>query len=100
MQIDRLMPLREAIAMAGMRTTKAYQEMASGRLAVVRNGRRAFVRMTKLQRYIDPLDCVNPIFRIAKMSENIKSCFWRSSISSGLESTLGPTAILGSSKAR
>jgi hypothetical protein len=56
MQIDRLIPLREAITMAGMRTTKAYQEIAAGRLVVVRNGRRTFVRMTELQRYIDSLE--------------------------------------------
>lgn len=55
MQIDRLIPLREAVTMAGMRTTKAYQEIAAGRLAVVRNGRRTFVRMSELQRYIDSL---------------------------------------------
>jgi hypothetical protein len=55
MQIDRLIPLREAITMAGMRVTKAYQEIAAGRLSVVRNGRRTFVRTTELQRYIDAL---------------------------------------------
>jgi len=55
MQIDCLIPLREAVTMAGMRTTKAYQEIAAGRLAVVRNGRRTFVRMSELQRYIDSL---------------------------------------------
>jgi hypothetical protein len=63
MQIDRLIPLREAIAMVGMRTTKAYQEIAAGRLAVVRNGRRTFVRMTELQRYIDSLTSSDTVGR-------------------------------------
>ena len=54
-QIDRLIPLRDAIAMAGMRVTKAYQEIAAGRLATIKNGRRTFVRSTELQRYIDSL---------------------------------------------
>jgi hypothetical protein len=63
MQIDRLIPLREATTMAGMRTTKAYQEIAAGRLVVVRNGRRTFVRMTELQRYIDSLTSPNTVGR-------------------------------------
>ena len=53
--IDRLIPFAEAMSMAGMRSTKAYQEVAAGRLAVVRNGRRTFVRASELQRYIDSL---------------------------------------------
>ena len=53
--IDRLIPFIEAMSMAGMRSTKAYQEVAAGRLAVVRNGRRTFVRASELQRYIDSL---------------------------------------------
>ncbi len=53
--IDRLIPFAEARSMAGMRSTKAYQEVAAGRLAVVRNGRRTFVRASELQRYIDSL---------------------------------------------
>ncbi|OYU48137.1 MAG: hypothetical protein CFE31_14240 [Rhizobiales bacterium PAR1] len=53
--IDRLIPFIEAMSMAGMRSTKAYQEVAAGRLAVVRNGRRTFVRASELRRYIDSL---------------------------------------------
>jgi len=60
-QIDRLIPLREAIIMAGMRTTKAYQEIAAKRLAIVRNGRRTFIRATEVQRYIDSLDKASPL---------------------------------------
>lgn len=56
LDIDRLIPLREAITMAGMRTTKAYQEISAGRLAVIRNGRRTFIRASEVQRYIDSLD--------------------------------------------
>ncbi|KAF0230607.1 MAG: hypothetical protein FD175_1367 [Beijerinckiaceae bacterium] len=53
--IDRLIPITEAMNLAGMRSTKAYEEVKRGRLAVVRNGRRTFVRASELQRYIDSL---------------------------------------------
>jgi hypothetical protein len=53
--IDRLIPLIEAFDMAGMRRTKGYAEVTAGRLAVVRNGRRTFVRASELQRYINAL---------------------------------------------
>jgi hypothetical protein len=53
--IDSLIPLREAARMTGMRTTKAYAEIAAGRLAVIRNGRRTFVKASEVQRYIDAL---------------------------------------------
>ena len=51
--IDRLFPVREAFTLAGLRLTRGYQEIAAGRLKVVRNGRRTFVRASELQRYID-----------------------------------------------
>jgi hypothetical protein len=54
--IDRIFPLREALVLIGLRTTKAYQEIAAGRLRVVRNGRRTFVRASEIARYIDALD--------------------------------------------
>ena len=41
--------------LAGLRTTRGYQEIAAGRLKIVRNGRRTFVRASELQRYIDAL---------------------------------------------
>lgn len=53
--IDRLYPLREAFTLAGLRTTRGYQEIAAGRLHVVRNGPRTFVRASELQRYADGL---------------------------------------------
>lgn len=53
--IDRLYPIREAFTLAGLRLTRGYQEVAAGRLAIVRNGRRSFIRASELQRYIDAL---------------------------------------------
>jgi hypothetical protein len=53
--IDRLYPIREAFTLAGLRLTKGYSEIAAGRLFVVRNGRRTFVKASELQRYIDAL---------------------------------------------
>ncbi len=53
--IDRLIPIREAFALAGLRPTRGYDEVAKGRLRVVRNGRRTFVRASEVQRYIDAL---------------------------------------------
>jgi hypothetical protein len=53
--IDRLYPIREAFTLAGLRSTKGYAEVSAGRLAVVRNGRRTFVRASEIQRYIDAL---------------------------------------------
>jgi hypothetical protein len=57
--IDRLIPFTEAMSMAGMKSTKAYEEVKRGRLGVVRNGRRTFVRASELARYIDSLDAGN-----------------------------------------
>lgn len=54
-QIDRLYPIREAFHLAGLRLTRGYQEVAAGKLAVVRNGRRTYVRASVIQRYIDAL---------------------------------------------
>jgi hypothetical protein len=53
--IDRLIPVADAFEMAGMRRTKGYAEVMAGRFAVVRNGRRTFIRASELQRYIDAL---------------------------------------------
>ncbi len=54
--IDRLYSLREALVLIGLRTTKAYEEIAAGRLRVVKNGRRTFVRASEIARYINALD--------------------------------------------
>jgi hypothetical protein len=53
--IDRLYPIRDAFTLAGLRLTRGYQEVSAGRLAIVRNGRRSFVRASEIQRYIDAL---------------------------------------------
>jgi hypothetical protein len=53
--IDRLYPIRDAFTLAGLRLTRGYQEVAAGRLAIVRNGRRSFIRASEIQRYIDAL---------------------------------------------
>ncbi len=58
--IDRLYPIREAFALAGLRLTRGYQEVAAGRLRIVRNGRRSFVRASEIQRYIDALSDADP----------------------------------------
>jgi hypothetical protein len=59
--IDRLYPIREAFALAGLRLTRGYQEVAAGRLRIVRNGRRSFIRASEIQRYIDALsESVDP----------------------------------------
>lgn len=55
LSIDRLYPIREAFTLAGLRLTRGYQEVAAGRLKIVRNGRRSFIRASELQRYIDAL---------------------------------------------
>lgn len=59
MTIDPLIAFVDAIAMAGMKTTKGYSEVAAGRLAIVKNGRRTFVRASELARYIDALSAGN-----------------------------------------
>lgn len=53
--IDRLIPIREAFALMGLRVTRGYAELAAGRFRAVRNGRRTFVRASEVQRYIDAL---------------------------------------------
>lgn len=54
--IDRLYPLREAFALAGLRPTKGYAEIAANRFKVVKNGRRTFVRASEIERYIAALE--------------------------------------------
>jgi hypothetical protein len=63
--IDRLYPIREAFALAGLRNTRGYEEVAAGRLKVVRNGRRSFVRASEIQRYIDALSAASEADRAA-----------------------------------
>lgn len=54
--IDRLYPLREGFTLAGLRPTSGYSEIAAGRLTVIRNGRRTYVRSSELERYISALE--------------------------------------------
>lgn len=54
-EIDRLVPILEGFMLIGLGRTKGYSEIAKGRLAVVRNGSRTFVRASELRRYIDSL---------------------------------------------
>lgn len=63
--VDPLIPFSTAIAMAGMKTTKAYEEVKAQRLAVVKNGRRTFVRESELRRFIDALEAQNSTKRAA-----------------------------------
>lgn len=56
LKIDRLIAFAEAIELAGMKTTRAYEEVKAGRLVIIKNGRRSFVRASELQRYIDELE--------------------------------------------
>ncbi len=58
--IDRLIPFAEAIGLAGMKKTRAYEEVKAGRLAVIKNGRNSFVKASELQRFIDQLEKVTP----------------------------------------
>jgi hypothetical protein len=53
--VDRLYPIREAFTLAGLRLTRGYQEVAAGRLKIIRNGKRSFIRASEVQRYIDAL---------------------------------------------
>lgn len=54
--INRLYPIREGFILAGLRPTKGYAEIAAGRLKVIRNGRRTFVRASEIERYISALE--------------------------------------------
>jgi hypothetical protein len=54
--VDRLYPIREAFPLAGLRPTRGYAEIAAGRLKVVRNGRRTYVRASEIERYISALE--------------------------------------------
>jgi hypothetical protein len=62
---DRLFPVRDAFTLAGLRTTRGYSEIAAGRLRVVKNGRRTFVRASEIERYISALEAEGGAFRAA-----------------------------------
>jgi hypothetical protein len=54
--VDRLIPFTEAIELAGMKPTRAYEEVRAGRLVLIKNGRKSFLRASEVQRYIDQLE--------------------------------------------
>lgn len=58
--IDRLIPIRAAFALIGVRPTKGYDLVAKCQLAAVRLGARSYVRESELNRFLDevprPLD--------------------------------------------
>lgn len=54
--VDPLIPVREAFGLAGLRTTKGYDEIKAGRLKPVRNGPRTFIRASEIRRYIDAIE--------------------------------------------
>ncbi len=54
--VDPLIPFRDALPMIGARLTKGYAEVAAGRLTIVRNGRRTFIRASEVERYIRSLE--------------------------------------------
>ncbi len=58
--IDRLIPFTEAIGLAGMKKTRAYEEVKAGRLVVIKNGRNTFIKASEIQRFIDHLEQVTP----------------------------------------
>jgi hypothetical protein len=58
-QLNRLYPILEAFTLVGLRQTKGYAEIAAGRLKVIRNGRRTFVRASEIERYISALETSN-----------------------------------------
>jgi hypothetical protein len=53
---DRLYPIREGFILAGLRLTRGYAEIAAGRLKVVRNGRRTYIRASEIENYISALE--------------------------------------------
>jgi hypothetical protein len=54
--VDRLFSISVGFNLLGLGRTKGYAEIANGRLKIVRNGRRTFVRASELQRYVDVLE--------------------------------------------
>lgn len=54
--IDRLLPIRDALPLIGRKPTAAYADIKAGRLKVIKNGRRTFVRASEIERYIAALE--------------------------------------------
>ena len=51
--IDRLIPIRAAFALIGVRPTKGYDLVTKRQLAAVRVGARTFVRQSELERFLE-----------------------------------------------
>jgi hypothetical protein len=56
---ERLHPIRDGFRLVGLGSTKGYAEIAAGRLKVIRNGRRTFVRASEIERYIAALEAAD-----------------------------------------
>lgn len=54
--VDPLLPVAKGFALIGVRATKGYEEAKLGRLKLIRNGARTFIRASEVQRYINALD--------------------------------------------
>ncbi len=55
MTTDRLVSIAEAAQTLGLGLTRLYAEVAAGRLELVKNGRRSYIRSTEIARYIAAL---------------------------------------------
>lgn len=54
--VDPLIPARPGFQLAGLGLSKGYAEAKAGRLKLIRNGRRTFIRASEIQRYIASLE--------------------------------------------
>jgi hypothetical protein len=53
--LDRLVPVNEALGFLGLGMTRFYDEVAAGRLEMIKSGRRSFVKASEITRYVDAL---------------------------------------------
>lgn len=53
--IDKLYSVKEAKALIGAQHTKFYALVAAGKIAIVKNGGRSFVRESEIKRFLDNL---------------------------------------------
>jgi len=57
--VDPLIPVLPGFKMAGLKPTRGYEEVNAGRLRLIRNGRRSFLRASEIQRYINALEALS-----------------------------------------
>jgi hypothetical protein len=55
-EFDRLIPLKEALPLIGRGLTSAYEDIKQGRLKVIKNGSRTFVKASEVARYVAALE--------------------------------------------